>query len=94
MEFRYYVDPETGLPHIYGHGVTEAEVEHAVRHAQEDRQGFEGSRNALGQSAAGRYPRVIYVPDDTPQSIFVISAYELRGKPLQALRRRRRRKGR
>jgi len=24
MEVRYYCDPETGLPHIYEHGVTEA----------------------------------------------------------------------
>ena len=27
VEFRYYLDPETGQPHIYDHGVTEAEVE-------------------------------------------------------------------
>jgi hypothetical protein len=27
MEIRYYRNPETGLPHIYDHGVTEAEAE-------------------------------------------------------------------
>ncbi len=27
MEIRYYRDPETGLPHIHDHGVTEAEAE-------------------------------------------------------------------
>ena len=27
MEGRYYLDPDTGQPHIYGHGVTESEVE-------------------------------------------------------------------
>jgi hypothetical protein len=27
MEIRHYRDPESGLPHIYDHGVTEAEVE-------------------------------------------------------------------
>jgi hypothetical protein len=37
--------------------------------------------------------RVIYVPDPEPDSIFVITAYELRGKPLAAYRRRQRRKG-
>jgi hypothetical protein len=26
-DFRYHDDPETGLPHIYGHGITEREVE-------------------------------------------------------------------
>ncbi len=32
MGFRYHLDPETNLPHIYGHGVTEAEAEHVLRH--------------------------------------------------------------
>ncbi len=27
VEIRFYLDPETGLPHIYQHGVTEEEVE-------------------------------------------------------------------
>ena len=32
MEIRYYRDPETGLPHIYGHGVTEGEAEWILAH--------------------------------------------------------------
>jgi hypothetical protein len=36
--------------------------------------------------------RVIYVRDAEPDSVFVITAYDLRGKPLLAYRRRRRRK--
>lgn len=47
---------------------------------------------AIGQTKAGRYLRVIYVPDPEPDSVFVITVYELRGKPLAAYRRRRRRK--
>jgi hypothetical protein len=31
MEVRFYVDRETGLPHIYNHGVTEAEVLQVLR---------------------------------------------------------------
>jgi hypothetical protein len=58
----------------------------------EDRAGREGSRVAIGQTAAGRYLRIIYVPDPEPDSIFVITAYELTGKPLTAFRRRRRKK--
>ena len=27
MKFRYYIDPATDLPHIYGHEVSESEVE-------------------------------------------------------------------
>lgn len=27
MRIRYYLDPMSGIPHIYGHNVSEAEVE-------------------------------------------------------------------
>ena len=91
MDFRYHIDPDTRLPHIYGHGVTEAEVEYIVRHAGEDRAGRDGSRHALGQTPAGRYLRVIYVPDEDGDGVFVVTAYDIRGKALQAYRRRRRR---
>ena len=91
---RYYIDPETGLPHIYNHSVTEEEVEEVLARPTEDRQGYEGARVAIGQTGAGRYLRVIYVLDSEPGSVFVITAYELRGKPLKAYRRRRRRRQR
>lgn len=58
----------------------------------EDRVGSEGCRVAVGQTEAGRYLRVIYVPDPQPDSAFVITAYDLGPKALKALRRRRRRK--
>ena len=94
MDIRFYRDPATGEPHIYNHGVTEDEVEDVLRRSGEDRLGREGSRVAIGQTRTGRFLRVIYVPDPEPESIFVITAYELRGKPLTAYRRRQRRKGR
>ena len=92
VRIRYYIDPETELPHIYRHAVSEQEVEEVMRRPGEDRLGREGSRVALGRTASGRYLRVIYAPDPEPDSVFVIAAYELRGKPLLAYRRRRRRK--
>jgi uncharacterized DUF497 family protein len=52
----------------------------------------ENSRFALGQSQAGRYLKVVYAPRNQGEGIFVITAYELRGKELRAYRRRRRRK--
>ena len=94
MRARYYIDPDTRQPHIYNHGVTETEAEHVLRYAGEDRPGAKGSRVAVGQTEAGRYLRVIYVPDPEPDSVFVITAYELTSKPLKAYRKRRRRKGR
>ncbi len=92
MNIRFYIDPETVLPHIYGHQVDAREVEDVLREPGEDRPGREDSRVAIGQTRAGRYIRVIYVPDPEPDSVFVITAYQLTGKPLMAYRRRRRRK--
>jgi hypothetical protein len=92
VNVRYYIDTETGLPHIYGHNVSEDEVEAVLLKPGEDRLGREGSRIALGQTNAGRYLRVIYVPDPEPESVFVITAFDLSGKPLTAYKRRRRKK--
>ena len=92
MKIRYYIDKETERPHIYQHDVSEQEVEEVLLRPGEDRPGREGSRVAIGRTAAGRYLRVIYVPDPEPDSVFVITAYDLRGKPLLAYRRRHRRK--
>jgi hypothetical protein len=91
MNVRFYVDPETGEPHIYRHGVSEDEVTDVIKNPGEDRAGREGARIAIGQTEAGRYLRVIYVPE--PGGAFVITAYDLRGKPLIAYRRRRGRRG-
>lgn len=92
MNIRYYIDSDTHQPHIYNHNVSEQEIEDILFHPGEDRPGKEGSRVAIGQTQSGRYLRVIYVPDPEPNSIFVITAYELIGKPLAAYRKRRRRK--
>jgi hypothetical protein len=92
LQTRFYLDPVTGLPHIYNHNVDEVEVIEVLEKPGEDRAGSEGSRIALGQTAAGRISSVIYVPDPQPDSVFVITAYELAGKPLAAFRRRRKKK--
>ena len=94
MDIRYYHDPETGLPHIHDHGVTEAEVEWILAHPGEDDACSGDSRQALGQTVDGRYLRVIYVPDEEGDGVFVVTAYPLAGKQLKAFRRRQRRRGR
>ena len=94
MNVRYYIDPETGQPHIYNHGVSESEAEEVLASSGEDRPGHEGSRVAIGQTSSGRYLKVIYVPDPQPDSVFVITAFQLSGKPLLAYRRRQRRRNR
>ena len=94
MEIRFYLDSATGQPHIYNHDVDEEEVEEVLTNPGEDRPGRDGSRVAVGRTAAGRYLKVVYVRDPNRDSVFVITAYELRGKPLLAYRRRQRRKQR
>jgi hypothetical protein len=92
MDIRFFIDPETGEPHIYRHDVNEEEVEDVLRRPGEDRPGTDGVRIALGQTEVGRHLRVVYVPDDIPQSVFVITAYDFTGRPLAAYRRRRRKR--
>lgn len=92
MNVRFYFDPDSGQPHVLRHNVNEGEVRDVLSKPLEDRAGAEGSRVAIGQTRAGRYLRVIYVPDREPNSVFVITAYDLTPKAKQALRRRRRKK--
>jgi len=84
VNIRYYIDPETEQPHIYKHQVAEREVEQVLRAPGEDRPGAEGSRVAIGKTDVGRVLRIIYVPDPEPDTLFVITAYEMTGKPLTA----------
>jgi hypothetical protein len=86
----FYLNPSSGEPHVRRHGIDESEVEQVLQTPGEDRPGREGSRVAIGQTESGRYLRVVYVADPEPNSVFVITAYELKGKPLIAYRRRRR----
>jgi hypothetical protein len=92
VEIRYYLDAETGQPHIYDHGVSEQEVEEVLRGPGEDLRATGNSRRKIGQTLTGRYLQVFYVPDPDPKSVFVITAYEPQGKAKKAFRRRQRRK--
>jgi len=56
VDVRYYIDPETDLPHIYRHGVEEQDVEDVLRRPMEDRPGREGARVALGPESGGPIP--------------------------------------
>ena len=92
MQVRYFIDSKTDQPHIYQHDVSEDEVEDILQRPMEDRPGHDGARVAVGQTRAGRYLKVIYVPDLLPESVFVITAYEIGPKAKRALRRRRKKK--
>jgi hypothetical protein len=92
MRIRYYRDAGVEGLHIHRHGVSEEEVQEVFEQPVEDRRGRDGARVAIGRTRAGRYLRVVYAPDPTPGSVFVITAYPLGPKALWALRRRQRRR--
>jgi hypothetical protein len=92
MKIRFYIDPATDLPHIYEHDVDEDEVWDILTSPEEIRRNQDNSKIAIGQTQAGRYLRVIFKVDTINHALFVITAYELDGKPLQAYRRRKEKK--
>lgn len=92
MHVRFYLDPDSGEPHIHRHRVSEEEAEDVLIRPMEDRAGHDGARVAIGQTRAGRYLRVVYVPDHEPESVFVITAFDLGAEALRAFKRRRKKK--
>jgi hypothetical protein len=93
VHIRYYPDADTGLPHIYGHGVTEREVEEVLHRPSENLPGQRISRIVIGRTRASRVLKVICVPDDDAAGVFVVTAFDLKGKPLRAFKRRLRNRG-
>ena len=92
MQIRYHINPTTGLPHIYDHFVSENDVQDILGRPLQDIRGRDDSRIAIGQTGGGRYLKVIYIPDPIPDSVFVITAYELGPKAKRAIRRKQRKK--
>ena len=86
---------ERRSPHIYANDVVEHEARAVLTHPGEDLPAFAGARMALGQiRPKERYLRVIYVPDPEANRVFVLTAFRLRGKVLDAARARQRAQGR
>lgn len=54
MNVRYFIDPQTDAPHIYGHDVSEPEVEEVLERPVENYPGREGSRVSIVHTFAGR----------------------------------------
>ncbi|HEV3258014.1 MAG TPA: hypothetical protein VG013_14110 [Gemmataceae bacterium] len=94
MDMRFCINPETNEPHIFDHGVTEDEIRQVLVRRGDDFRGRRSARIRFGQTLSGRYLKVVYVPDEERDSVFVITAYDLKGKALKGFRRRQRRKPR
>ena len=83
MNFRFFIDPKTGLPHIYRHQVSEEEVEQIFLLPGVEAIGRDGARLRVGRTEGGRFLRVVFVPDPEPNSYFIITAYSLTGRQLR-----------
>ena len=94
MNIRFLLDADTGLPHVSNHGVTKREVREVFHNRGEVHPGTDASLMIIGPTDAGRVLKIIYKREPIPDSVFVITGYDLRGKALRAFRRRRRRKPR
>ena len=92
MEIRCFIDPDTDLPHFVRHGVKEDEVRQVVKKPLEQRKGREDSIVVIGRTEAGRFLKVIYVPDDDGKCIFVVTAYPIGPNQMKALKRRMKRR--
>jgi hypothetical protein len=90
MTLRFHIDPETDLPHIYRHGVREDEVFEVLDAPGSVIHSRRQTQTVVGQTRAGRYLKVVCVPDEEGDGVFVITAYTLRRKGVVAFRRRRR----
>jgi len=87
MNIRFYPDPETLEPHIYKHGVAEADAEDVLHWPEEDQRGRQGTLVARGRSQSGMPLKVLYIQYE--YGIMVITAYQMTGKELKAFRKRR-----
>ena len=83
MNFRFFIDPGTGLPHIYGHRVSEKEVREIFSYPSVEAPGRGGARLIVGRTEGGRFLRVVYTQDSEPDSYFIITAYGLTGRQLR-----------
>jgi len=92
VRVRFYIDPETGEPHLWRHHVTCEEAVEVLSRPIETRASRGTSRIANGRTRAGRFLRIIYIPDPEPLSVFVVTAWQLDGKSLKGMRRRARRR--
>jgi hypothetical protein len=83
MYVRFRVSPATDEPHIYDHEVSESEVLEILRTSTHRGPAREGARQAVGQTRAGQYLKVVYLEDR--DGIFVLTAYDLRDKGAQGV---------
>ncbi len=88
MRVRCYADPGSGDPHYARHGLSLDDIVEVLARPLEGRSGREGASTVLGRTRAGKYIRVVYVVDSEPDSVFVITAYEIGVKTRKALLRR------
>jgi hypothetical protein len=91
LDIRFLIDLDNGEPHCARHNVTPLEAIEVLRRPGRRLAGDDGSSIAEGQTAAGRYLRVVYRVNEIDGSIFVITAYDMSERVKRAYRKRKHR---
>jgi hypothetical protein len=92
MDIEFYIDADTGEPHIARHGVEKWEAIDVLENADASYNGRGGTLVAIGQTRNGRYLRVIYRRLDAGGGCRIITAFDLSANAKRSLRRKRRRR--
>jgi len=90
----FYIDPETGEPHIYQHGVNEKEVAEVL--SGDGLRWHAGNEKwcVVGKTGTGRILQIIFIQVEQPsETTFVITAYPPKKDLATAYRRRMKKKG-
>ena len=88
MRYEFYLDAESGQPHLYRHGVDESEVIEVFEDAGLRWHNAEGKWVLIGKTRSGRFLQVVYlVLEENPPATFVITAYTPKRELISAYRR-------
>ena len=82
MEFKFYVNPDTGKPHILDHHVEPEEIfDFFSQPLILERHRADGSFEAFGRTPSGRFLTVAYRREGH-EIIFVITAFDLQDRQI------------
>jgi hypothetical protein len=94
VRLEFYIDPETGEPHISLHNVKEEEVAEVLVGDGLRWRASDGKTVVIGKTGDGRFLQTVIVEGNDPDDpILVITAYPPNKELIAAYRRRMRKKG-
>ena len=82
MEFKFYINPDSGKLHIHDHDVDPEDIfDFFSQRTILERKRQDGSFEAFGRIPSGRFLTVVY-RKEPPDTIFVITAFDLKDRQI------------